>query len=41
MSKNIFDNLPALAAPRPSAVHDVLQLYLAGAVENVADPLCW
>jgi hypothetical protein len=40
-SKNIFNNIPALAAPKLSAVRDELQLYLAGAMENMDDPLHW
>ncbi|TFY67078.1 hypothetical protein EVJ58_g1873 [Rhodofomes roseus] len=40
-SKNIFDNLPALAPPKPAKVADELVAYLASDVEAVQDPVRW
>jgi len=41
MSKNIFDNLPALQAPRRSDLHDELERYLSTDPEHVEDVLLW
>ena len=40
-SKNIFDNLPALQAPRPAELHDELERCLSLDPERVADALAW
>ncbi|KIL60459.1 hypothetical protein M378DRAFT_83694, partial [Amanita muscaria Koide BX008] len=42
-SKNIFDHLPALAAPEQMAIstHDELVRYLAADVEHTPDVLAW
>ena len=40
-SKNIFDNLPALAAPKPSDLRDELECFLSTDPEYVKDVLAW
>jgi len=40
-SKNIFDNLPALAALRQSELHDKLDAFLSTNPENVIDVIKW
>jgi len=40
-SKNIFDNLPALAAPQSSELRDELKRYLSTDPEHVPDVLTW
>ena len=40
-SKNIFDNIPALAPPKLPKVSNELDAYLAASVEAVEDPLLW
>lgn len=37
----MFDYLPALAAPRPSDLHDELERYLNSDPEHVSDVLLW
>ena len=39
--KNVFDELPALAAPRPSDLRDELECYLNSDPEHVVDVLLW
>lgn len=39
--KNVFDELPALAAPKPSDLHDELKCYLNSNPEHVVDVLQW
>ena len=41
MSKNIFDNLPALQAPKPMELHGELDRYLSTDPEHVTDALAW
>ena len=38
---NIFDNLPALSAPRIRELHDELDRYLSNDPEHVVDVLMW
>jgi len=38
---NIFDNLPALSAPRIRELHDELDRYLSTDPEHVVDVLMW
>jgi hypothetical protein len=38
---NMFDDLPALAAPKPSDLRDELESYLSSDPEHVADVLLW
>src|SRR6266478_3678755 len=38
---NIFDSLPALAAPKPSELLDELDRYLSTDPEHVQNPLAW
>src|SRR5215472_380139 len=38
---NIFDNLPALAAPKPAELHDKLDHYLSTDPEHASDILMW
>lgn len=40
-SKNVFDELPAFAAPQPSDLRDELERYLNSDPEHVADVLAW
>ena len=40
-SKNIFDNLPALSAPRIRELRDELDRYLSTDPEHVVDVLMW
>ena len=40
-SKNIFDNLPALQAPKPSELRGELDSYLSTDPEHVTDALVW
>ena len=40
-SKNIFDNLPALLAPKKSALRDDLDRFLSTDPEEVTDVLLW
>ena len=40
-SKNIFDNLPALQAPRRSELRDELERFLSTDPEHVEDVLLW
>ena len=40
-SSNIFDDLPALAAPPESDLRDDLDRYLSTDPEHVTDPLAW
>ena len=40
-SKNIFDNLPALSAPKKSSLRDDLDRYLSTDPEDVTDVLLW
>jgi hypothetical protein len=40
-SKNIFDELLALAAPKPSDIHDKLEHYLSTDPEYVLDTISW
>src|ERR1700680_1016935 len=40
-SSNIFDNLPALSAPRLKELRDELDRYLSTDPEHVADVLMW
>jgi hypothetical protein len=40
-SKNVFDELPALAAPDPSDLRDELERYLNSDPEHVVDVLLW
>jgi hypothetical protein len=40
-SKNIFDNLPALLAPKKSALRDDLDRFLSTDPEDVTDALLW
>ena len=40
-SKNVFDELPALAAPQPSDLHDKLGGYLSSDPEHIMDVLSW
>jgi hAT family C-terminal dimerisation region len=40
-SSNIFDNLPALAAPRVKELRDELDRYLSTDPEHIADVLMW
>jgi hypothetical protein len=37
----VFDELPALAAPRPSDLRDELERYLDSDPEHVTDVLLW
>jgi hypothetical protein len=37
----MFDDLPALAAPRPSDLRDELERYLSTDPEHVANVLLW
>ena len=39
--KNIFDHLPALAAPKPHELRDELARYLSTDPEQVTDVLLW
>lgn len=41
ISKNIFDNLPALQAPKPTELGDELDRYLSTDPEHAANPLAW
>ncbi len=38
---NVFDNLPALAPPKPSDLGSELDRFLKSDVENVTDALAW
>ena len=38
---NIFDNLPALAPPKPSDLGSELDQFLKSDVENVTDAIAW
>jgi hypothetical protein len=40
-AQNIFDNLPALAAPKAAELHDKLVQYLSTDPEQVKDVLLW
>src|SRR5271155_2295066 len=40
-SKNIFDNLPALQAPKPAELHGEVDRYLSTDPEHVTDVLVW
>ncbi|OJA20146.1 hypothetical protein AZE42_12779 [Rhizopogon vesiculosus] len=40
-SKNIFDNLLALAPPKPANLGSELDHYLIMDVEHVTDPIAW
>ena len=40
-SKNMFDQLLALSAPKPSDLHDELKRYLSSDPEHVVDVLSW
>lgn len=37
----MFDNLPALVAPKPSDLRDELERYLSTDPEHVVDVLAW
>ena len=41
MSKNIFDNLPALQAPKPMELRGELDRYLSTDPKHVTDALAW
>jgi len=41
MSKNTFDNLPAIAAPKPSDLRNELERFLGTDPEFVPDVLAW
>jgi hypothetical protein len=41
LSKNIFDNLPSIQAPRPSDLRDELERFLSTDPEHVDDVFIW
>lgn len=38
---NIFDRLPALSQPKPTASAEELNSYLNADIEDVSDPIAW
>lgn len=39
--KNIFNNLPSLAKPQTSHLHDELAVYLLAPIEEAENPILW
>lgn len=37
----MFDNIPALAPPKPTKIANELDTYLADDIEKAADPVAW